>query len=311
MRLPQDAHDIERLSRLLERVVRRWVDDEDEVRDIVQDSWIAALAESSGSVRDLRRWLLVVSRNLARRHLRSKLRRRRREAAVARPLLQEAVFDEDDLPALEGLVRGLPEPLSNVVRLRYFHNLSVAELATRLDVPAGTIKSRLKRGRGLLRDRLRRRDEGAARSFALFGMLLWWRWPRRTAVLGGVLALTAAVVGYLGLRGTTSPELPSNVEPMSGSVAALDIDRGPAPEEFDLSPLEPVVASVPRSELDEEASVETFELQGKVHYLGCSNFPACQRASFLRMRAASLLGSVRRTPGSRTTHMFTAISPLK
>ena len=49
----------------------------------------------------------------------------------------------------------LPRKYRAVIHLHYFEGLSVAEMAQTLDVPEGTIKSQLSRGRALLRDMLK------------------------------------------------------------------------------------------------------------------------------------------------------------
>ncbi len=51
-------------------------------------------------------------------------------------------------------LQGLPDEYREALHLRYVEDLSYEEIATILDVPAGTIKSRINRGRAELRRRL-------------------------------------------------------------------------------------------------------------------------------------------------------------
>ena len=51
-------------------------------------------------------------------------------------------------------MRRLPEHQREAVILRYFQELSLAEIAEILDVPVGTVKSRLSLGLGRLREML-------------------------------------------------------------------------------------------------------------------------------------------------------------
>jgi RNA polymerase sigma-70 factor (ECF subfamily) len=51
-------------------------------------------------------------------------------------------------------VRSLPARYRDVLTLFYFHEMDVAKTARSLGLPEGTIKARLSRGRGLLRDKL-------------------------------------------------------------------------------------------------------------------------------------------------------------
>jgi RNA polymerase sigma-70 factor, ECF subfamily len=54
-------------------------------------------------------------------------------------------------------VRGLEEDHRTVIALRYFHDLKVDEIAAVLDVPAGTVKSRINRALARLAESLGRR----------------------------------------------------------------------------------------------------------------------------------------------------------
>ena len=67
----------------------------------------------------------------------------------------EEVGVEDDYREVYSAVLALPGKYRAVIHLHYFEGLSVAEMAQTLDVPEGTIKSQLSRGRALLRDMLK------------------------------------------------------------------------------------------------------------------------------------------------------------
>jgi RNA polymerase sigma-70 factor (ECF subfamily) len=52
-------------------------------------------------------------------------------------------------------VARLPDHEQQVILLRYFEDLSVADIATQLGSPIGTVTKRLSRGLSRLRDRLK------------------------------------------------------------------------------------------------------------------------------------------------------------
>ena len=83
-------------------------------------------------------------------------------AAVASPLpdpfdhLEAARRDQ----ALAGCMNELPEVYQSVLRLHYWVDTSVAEIASLLDVPENTVKSYLQRARRLLHEMLKERGFG-------------------------------------------------------------------------------------------------------------------------------------------------------
>jgi RNA polymerase sigma-70 factor (ECF subfamily) len=137
-----------------------------DAEDLTQETYVRALRASStfhwGT--NLKAWLLTILRNLD--------RNRRRDAgrapvvaddrAVAAShirddpsktpegLLLRDVLDRDLQEALESL----PRPLQEIVWLRDVEELSYAELAERLDIPLGTVMSRLFTARERLFKRL-------------------------------------------------------------------------------------------------------------------------------------------------------------
>ncbi len=66
----------------------------------------------------------------------------------------EEVGVEDDYREVYSAVLTLPGKYRAVIHLHYFEGLSVSEMAQTLQLPEGTVKSQLSRGRDLLRDML-------------------------------------------------------------------------------------------------------------------------------------------------------------
>lgn len=99
-------------------------------------------------------WVHTVALNLATSHL-------RRLAAEARALSRLAVRRQPEVPAAEAaaedfwrLVRQLPAKHRKTVALRYAADLPVADIASVLGCPEGTVKSRLHTARTRLADLL-------------------------------------------------------------------------------------------------------------------------------------------------------------
>ena len=95
-------------------------------------------------------WLIRCTVNRCKSLLASPWRRRIVPLETA-----EEVGVEDDYREVYSAVLALPGKYRAVIHLHYFEGLSVAEMAQTLDMPEGTIKSQLSRGRALLRDMLK------------------------------------------------------------------------------------------------------------------------------------------------------------
>ena len=140
--------------------VRRLAADEDAAREILQDVWVRVL-RGIPRLRDgskLRAWLF----GIARRTLMDRLRDQYAKAPAADVDVEEiptdtAAADIDDLDALEHALERLPLIEREAVTLFYLQELSLNEMAESLSVPVGTVKSRLFRGRRLLRQHLTER----------------------------------------------------------------------------------------------------------------------------------------------------------
>jgi RNA polymerase sigma-70 factor (ECF subfamily) len=133
-----------------------------DAEDVVQEALVKAYRslDSFRLDRPFRPWLLRIVANEARNAHRTSARRAAREDREARgpargiidPALE--VADRQAHDHLLAAVDRLPERLSRVVVCRYLLELDEAETATVLGLPRGTVKSRLSRGLGRLRDDL-------------------------------------------------------------------------------------------------------------------------------------------------------------
>lgn len=66
------------------------------------------------------------------------------------PNPEEALIRMQRDEALKAIVDGLKEPYRQIVRLRYYDDLSYEEIASKLGIPLGTVKIRLLRAKELL-----------------------------------------------------------------------------------------------------------------------------------------------------------------
>lgn len=148
---------IQPLVPALRRYARTMLADREDAEDLVQDVLERAVQRWGQRRRDanVRSWLFAILHNLAIDRLRRRTRRGGHQPIDEVPedrlaVLpdQQAAIDHADLKAL---VFALPEDQRAVLLLIAVEDLTYAEAATILDVPIGTIMSRLSRARERLR----------------------------------------------------------------------------------------------------------------------------------------------------------------
>jgi RNA polymerase sigma-70 factor (ECF subfamily) len=139
------------------RLVYLLLGDPDEAEDIAQETFVRAYHALKGfdAERPLRPWLLRIASNLAHNRHRSMGRYLAALTRFARQNPEEikptTLKPEDDSQALWQAVRQLSKPFQEAIYLRYFLDMSESEMAEAMDVPAGTVKSRLHRALSRLR----------------------------------------------------------------------------------------------------------------------------------------------------------------
>jgi len=158
-------------------VAYRMLGDYDEALDLTQEVFIQAhrsLGQFRGEAR-FGSWLLAIAVNHCRNRLKHwKRRARSRHDSLSAPIGGEGSELRRELPdpgttaaetlesrQFEELVAGemqhLDEEYRTVLVLREVQGVAYEEIARMLEVPVGTVKSRLHRGRAELRDLVRRR----------------------------------------------------------------------------------------------------------------------------------------------------------
>ncbi|GEM_PF-2120947 len=190
---PHHIDDLLSHSRWVRRLAKSLLFDQAHVDDVVQQTWMVALQQGPRQPENMRAWLAGVVRNLVRRQVRSEGRRARREQAVsgsgAAPSTDELVSMADSQARVVDAVLALPEPYRATVLMRYFEDLSSAQIARRIDVPSATVRTRLRRALEQLREQLDA-DMGTSRRAWSLGLL-----PLAMAGEGAGLLSAGKVIG--------------------------------------------------------------------------------------------------------------------
>jgi RNA polymerase sigma-70 factor (ECF subfamily) len=136
-----------------------------EAEEAVQEAFVRALGLTGrrAVVDDPEAWLYRVAVN----HVRSRWRRlvtaRRHAPTLARDEFGPSDNGEaDDRLLLVAALRRLPAAQREVLALHYMRDLSIDEIAARIEAPSGTVKARLSRGRDALRRELGAVRDGGA-----------------------------------------------------------------------------------------------------------------------------------------------------
>jgi RNA polymerase sigma-70 factor (ECF subfamily) len=136
--------------------------DADDAEDVAQEAFIRAFQtlDRFDPSRPLRPWLLRITANLAHNRRRTIGRYLAALQRLVQPVPEpvtvanapgEHVHQQEDAQALWQAMRHLNRADQEVIYLRYFLELSVAETAQVLGIAPGTVKSRLSRAMGRLR----------------------------------------------------------------------------------------------------------------------------------------------------------------
>lgn len=157
-------------------LVSRLLKDQNEACDVVQEVFLKVFRKIKAfrGQSSLKTWVYRIAVNEAHNHSRWHGRHRRPEVGLDGPEESRSyvdtipaqgespfdyVLDRENQALLEEALAGLNPSFRTVVVLRDIEDLSYEEIAAVLQVPMGTVKSRILRGREALREELERRLE--------------------------------------------------------------------------------------------------------------------------------------------------------
>lgn len=150
------------------RLARYLLHSEEEARDAAADIFVRLFADPEIIPPDgFRAWLMRVAYN----HCLDLLRRRRtlnrllpkiyhRTTEQPEPGPEQAAAEAEEQTEVRRAVVQLPEQERAIVVLRYYQQLSYAEISTVLDIPENTVGTRLHRAREKLRKLLSQNEGG-------------------------------------------------------------------------------------------------------------------------------------------------------
>jgi RNA polymerase sigma-70 factor, ECF subfamily len=157
---------VEQHYALLYRYAYRLTGSDADAEDLTQQTFLTAHRKFE-QLRDegcARSWLFTILRNAYLRQLRSPI-------CVFSPSLDElpgaAIPEVDanfDTEQLQNVLRDLPEEFRSPIILFYFQEFSYKEIAEHMQLPLGTVMSRLARAKSWLRRRLATPEYAAAHS---------------------------------------------------------------------------------------------------------------------------------------------------
>ena len=149
------------------------MNDLDRSEDLVQDTLLKLYThkDSYQEIAKFSTWLYTIAANLARTELRKKKRRKTFSVTELSREDREFIIASSDVDPSEDLssqnfeksvqqaLAELPDDFKTIIILRDIQELSYDEISKIVDVPLGTVKSRINRGRVKLQQLLKKKGE--------------------------------------------------------------------------------------------------------------------------------------------------------
>ncbi len=166
-------------SAWLKNLARALVVSDDEIDDVVQQTYLQALTKPPRHTDNLRAWLAAIARNIVRSRSRSDTSRVSRELAVAPPTAiedpAEAIERAELRQRVVEAVLALDEPYRSSLILRFFEEMEVDAIGKMMGSGADTVRTRVRRGvirvreqlERQIRDKSRDAEDGGAAALAL------------------------------------------------------------------------------------------------------------------------------------------------
>lgn len=125
--------------------LRRRTTDRGDADELLQETFLAAMRNPVGLAAAVsqRAWLIGIARNLHRQFLRRRDRDRLVGSMAEEPTARESPPEDARLQAMRRAIAKLPETHREVLDMRLGDELSYAQIAEALDLPIGTVRSRI------------------------------------------------------------------------------------------------------------------------------------------------------------------------
>lgn len=152
---------VERWQGPLVNLAYRFCRDRERAEDMAQEAFLRAFRGLRSWRRDaaFSTWLFALATNVYRTELRRKTPETVPMTETVAPAVssEDAAEEADRRRIVHTALRSLPPKYRDPLILFYFHDQDVATAARSLELPEGTVKARLSRGRALLESKLERR----------------------------------------------------------------------------------------------------------------------------------------------------------
>ncbi|PLR86821.1 RNA polymerase factor sigma C [Bacillus canaveralius] len=151
------------------RLAYSYVRDKSAAEDIAQNTFIKCYKYASAFRGDstIKTWLYRIAINCCKDYLRSSYFKRILPTNIIQNFIQEpspstesVYFESDKSNALIQCVFGLPPKYREVIMLHYFENLKIKEIEQILDLKGNTIKTRLRKARTMLKEKIEKEKGG-------------------------------------------------------------------------------------------------------------------------------------------------------
>ncbi|ETA81447.1 RNA polymerase sigma factor [Youngiibacter fragilis] len=154
-------HYIEKHGRRLYGLCRTLCTNPSDADDLYQETWLKVCARIGlyDKTNEFEGWLTRICVNTYKDQLRKRLRSPifdgfRSQEAKDTVMENVSAIEKQDSSDLHDAVERLPDKLRTTIILYYFQDLDISHTAYSLQIPAGTVKSRLNKAKKLLKEML-------------------------------------------------------------------------------------------------------------------------------------------------------------